>query len=290
MPTLLLVDGTALAYRAFHAIPHLSRADGTATNALFGFARLLKQLERIWKPTHRAVVFDAGTPAARLALCPEYKAQREEMPESLRSQLPLINEYLDVAAVPALRVEGEEADDVMGTAAVWAAGQGADVLLATSDKDMGQLVSPRVSMVSLTKSEARQGPAQIRERLGVPPEQVAAWLALTGDAADNISGVPGVGAKTAAKLLEEYGSLEGLRSRLADVAPDRIRESLARSLELLDRNLALTTLNCSLPVSLGWDALACRRPDWPQLIGFLDRMELTSLAREARESASDLFA
>ena len=289
MPTLLLVDGTALAYRAFHAIPDLTRRDGVAINALFGFARLLRQMELKWSPSHWAVVFDAGTPAARLALCPEYKAQRVEMPDSLRTQLDLINEFLEAAAVPVLRREGEEADDVMATAADWAAGQGADVLLATADKDLCQLVTDRVQMIPLTKAEEKQGPAQVRERLGVRPDQVAACLALTGDTADNIAGVPGIGPKTAARLLEQFDSLAGLQARLQEVEPLRIRDLLLAHADRLGRNFALTQLNRALPLELAWDVLARRKPDWTRYIEFLERMEMNSMAREAREAASSLF-
>ena len=289
MSTLLLVDGTALAYRAFHAIPDLTRRDGLAINALFGFARLLRQMENKWNPSHWAVVFDAGTPAARLALCPEYKAQRVEMPDSLRAQLDLINEYLEVAAVPVLRREGEEADDVMATAADWAAGQGGAELLATADKDLCQLVTDRVHMIPLTKADEKQGPAQVRERLGVRPDQVAACLALTGDSADNIAGVPGIGPKTAARLLEQYDSLANLQARMHEVEPARIRDLLQTHADRLVRNLALTQLNRALPLQLGWAGLARRKPDWTRYIAFLERMEMNSMAREAREAASSLF-
>ncbi len=289
MPTLLLVDGTALAYRAFHAIPDLTRRDGVAINALFGFARLLRQMELKWSPSHWAVVFDAGTPAARLALCPEYKAQRVEMPDSLRGQLDLINEFLAAAAVPVLRREGEEADDVMATAADWASGQGAEVLLATADKDLCQLVTDRVQMIPLTKAEEKQGPIQVRERLGVRPDQVAACLALTGDTADNIAGVPGIGPKTAARLLEQFDSLAGLQARMQEVEPARIRDLLLAHADRLVRNYALTQLNRALPLDLTWEVLARRKPEWTRYIEFLERMEMNTMAREAREAASSLF-
>jgi DNA polymerase-1 len=289
MPTLLLVDGTALAYRAFHAIPSLTREDGFPVNALFGFARMLRQLESAWHPTHWAVVFDAGTPEHRLRLLPSYKAQRTETPAGLQAQWPVINEYLAAASVPVLQQPGEEADDVMATAARWAERSLSDVLLATSDKDMGQLVTARVGVIPLTKSDQRQGVAETEAKVGVRPDQIVDWLALTGDAVDNIPGVPGVGPKTATALLQKFGSLAALYDRLAEVQPERIRKALDEHRAAALRNVILTRLRDDLPIALDWPGLAVRKPDWAVLVAFLERMGLKSLAREARDAANSLF-
>jgi DNA polymerase-1 len=219
--TLLLMDGAALAYRAFYAIQNLSTRAGQPTNAVFGFVRMANQLASQWRPTHRAVVFDAGLPAARMALLPSYKQQREKMPDPLRSQFPLIEEYLRRAGIPALRVAGQEADDTMASLATLAAAEEADTLLATSDKDLFQLVTDRVVIVAPTAAGGRMGPAEVCAKMGVPPALVVELLALTGDTVDNIPGVPGVGPKTAAKLLTEFGSLAGLWARLAEVAGEK---------------------------------------------------------------------
>lgn len=289
MPTLLLVDGTALAYRAFHAIPALTSADGAPVNALFGFIRMLRQMENAWRPTHWAVVFDAGTPEHRLRLLPTYKAQRVETPADLQAQWPAINEYLQVASVPVLQQSGEEADDVMATAARWAERDQSDVLLATSDKDLGQLVTSRVAIIPLTKSDQRQGVPETLAKVGVRPDQIVDWLALTGDTADNIPGVPGIGPKTATTLLQQFGSLAALYDRLPEVQPERIRKALDEHRAAALRNIVLTRLRDDLPLQLEWPSLAVRKPDWPALVAFLERMGLKSLAREARDAANSLF-
>ena len=154
--TLLLIDGTAMAYRSFYAIADLSRQDGTPTNAVYGFIKLYRNLIDTLKPSHTAVVFDAGTPQARLDLLPTYKAQRKEMPDSLRSQIEAIKEYLAVAQHPCLFQEGEEADDILGSLAVWGDAECANVLIATSDKDMFQLVNDRCRIAAMTKAPIRE--------------------------------------------------------------------------------------------------------------------------------------
>lgn len=277
---LLLMDGAAMAYRAFYAIQNLSTQAGQPTNALFGFVRMANQLFTQWRPTHRAVVFDAGLPAARMDLLPSYKQQREKMPDPLRSQFPLIEEFLRCAGIPALRIEGEEADDTMASLARHASSDAADTLLATSDKDLFQIVSERVSIVAPTASGGRMGPAEVCEKMGVPPEQIVDLLALTGDAVDNIPGVPGVGPKTAAKLLSEFGSLEGLWARLEAVASEKTRASLAAHRADVDRNVKLIRLRTDLIGRLDWDALRVQPVDVPALRTFYRAMELHSLARE----------
>ena len=211
--TFLIIDGTAVAYRAFYAIAGLTSPSGQPTNAVFGFIRMLRQLERNLRPTHRVVVFDGGLPAERVEKCPEYKAQRTPMPDDLRSQFKPMEEFLESARIPAVRVEGQEADDVMATLTRQARAQGWDVVMATSDKDMFQLVTDHVRLVAPSKANEQMGPKEVFEKTGVWPEKVVDWQALTGDTVDNIAGVPGIGAKTAARLLtiNPYGILKTLR-------------------------------------------------------------------------------
>lgn len=286
---LLLVDGLAVAYRAFHAIPALTAPDGHPTNALFGFAKMLKQLQDAWDPSHLAVVFDGGLPPARLELLPAYKAQREEMPADLARQLPCINEYLDSLRVAAVRLPGEEADDAMATLAAQARGAGLPTLMATSDKDMLQCVDDVVGVVPPVKEARRLGPAEVREKTGVSPGQVAAWLALTGDTADNIPGVPGVGPKTAAKLLQEFGTLEELWQRLGEVKSERTRSLLAQHREAVSRNLSLVTLRCDVAGLPGLEDLRVRSPDLSRLLPLLQRFGLTSLGRSYQEGELNLL-
>jgi DNA polymerase-1 len=279
---LLLVDGLAMAYRAFYAIPELTARDGRPTNALFGFIRMMQQLEQRWAPAHQLVVFDGGLPEERMARLPTYKAQRPRMPEPLFNQLGPIEEYLGVAQRAALRVLGQEADDVMATVATGAVERGMDVLIATGDKDLFQLVDEHVGMVPLSRSEARQGPAQVLEKTGVPPSLIVDWLALTGDSVDNIPGLPGVGPKTASRWLTQYGSLENLLARREEIGNVRFKAALEAGLETLARNVELLRLRRDLPIKLDWEALKAGPSDASALLRFYEKMDLESLAKPLR--------
>lgn len=277
---LLLIDGHAVAYRAFYAIRDLATRAGAPTNAVYGFIRMLQQLNRQWSPTHEVVVFDGGLPAERMELLATYKAQREAMPDALSTQFPLIEEFLEAARIPMIREDQQEADDVMATLAVEARTRGADVLLATSDKDMYQLVEDNVSIIPPTKSDVRMGPEAVREKTGVGPASIAEWLALIGDASDNIPGVPGVGPKTAAKLLNAHASIEGVYERLDDIKQDKLREALKVHRSDVLRNLQMTRLRTDLPLTMNWDAWVIRNGDYKTLHAFYKRMEFNSMAKE----------
>jgi len=280
---LLLVDGTAVAYRAFYAIAHLSTKAGRPTNAVFGFIKMLMQMDDQWKPAARAVVFDGGLPAERMEQLPTYKAQRKEMPDELRSQFEPIEQFLDCAGIPALRVEGQEADDVIATLAERESRAGRRVLIASSDKDLFQLVGGSVEMIGPQKASEKMDAEAVRQKTGVRPDQIVDWLALTGDASDNIPGVPGVGPKTAAKLLEEFGSLDVLWGEMPRVKPDRIRELLVLHQNAVRRNLGLVRLRKDIPVSLAWSDMARRPARADRLLAFYEAMEFSSLARAVRE-------
>ncbi|MFH0881186.1 MAG: 5'-3' exonuclease H3TH domain-containing protein [Lentisphaerota bacterium] len=282
-PILLLVDGTAVAYRAFYAIAELSMHDGRPTNALFGFIRMLQQLEHIWKPGYCAVVFDGGLPEERLALLPEYKAQREAMPDSLRGQFPLIEEFLACRGIPSIRVQGEEADDVLASMAKKAVEQSWDVLMATSDKDMFQTVSDRVGIVSPSKTGDRMGPQEVFVKTGVYPSLIVDWQALTGDTVDNIPGVPGIGPKTAAKLLGQFGSLDQLWSRLGEVDSVRIRSLLEAHKDAVQRNLAMMKLKTDLSGFPDWTAMKWMPADGARMNPFYEKMELHSFVEKGRD-------
>lgn len=287
--SLLLVDGLAVVYRAFHAIPALSTKSGEPTNALFGFIKMLRQLEEQWRPTHRAVVFDGGLPAARLSLLPEYKAQRDPMPEALRVQLEPINTFLRLAGWASIRPEQEEADDALATLARRAEQAGGRTVIASSDKDLLQLVNEVIQVVPPTKDAVPLGPIEVRAKLGVNPDQVVDLLALVGDSADNIPGVPGIGPKTAAQLLGDFHDLNHLWTRLEDVRPERIRELLRTHRTQAERNVALMQLRTDLPDLPEVQALASRRPDLDGLADFLADRELHSLAKLYREMELELF-
>lgn len=280
---LILVDGTAALYRAYFAIRGLSTHAGQPTNAVFGFIRMLRQLRAVWQPTHWAVVFDGGTPAARRELLVEYKAQRPPMPDGLRDQVPLSEEYLELSGVAWVRREGQEADDVLASIAAWAEPGAGEILVATGDKDLMQLVGGKLSLVALTGKADATDSEGVRLKTGVAPHQVVEWLALVGDSSDNIPGVPGVGPKTAARLLTEYGSLDAVWSRLGELPSDKLRQALAGARELVRRNVALIRLRRDIENELGWDELVVRDPDAGKLLRYFERLEFKSLAQELRE-------
>lgn len=247
MSTLLLVDGTAVAYRAFFAVKNLSAPDGHPTNALFGFVRLLKNLADAIQPDKIVVTFDGGSPAHRLEKCPAYKGQRAPMPDDLRSQLPLLDDFLDHAGIPHFRIPSQEADDVLATLADDAAQKGWSVRIATSDKDLMQLVTPAIHLVAPSKDLAVLDPPAVKTRTGVEPSQIVHWLALIGDVADNIPGVTGIGPATAAKLLAEYGTLDAVYAALPSFSSASLRAKLENARPVTDLNIDLMTLDRHVP-------------------------------------------
>jgi len=240
---LLIVDGHAYAYRAFHAIRELRSPAGQPTNAIYGFVKMLEKMRAAIAPTHLVVVWDGGLNAERLAALPDYKAQRPEMPEDLRPQLDDIGRFLVAAGVAGYCREGVEADDYIATLARKAATAGWNVVIASSDKDFMQLVSPKVGLLNPNdKTGVIWGQDQVMAKTGVAPAQVADWLALMGDAVDNIPGVAGVGPKTAADLLQQFGSAEALLVRLDEVKSEKLRTALRNSAEVVRRNQKLVRL------------------------------------------------
>ncbi len=244
MNRLLIIDGHAYAYRAFHAIRDLRSPSGQPTNAIYGFIKMLDKMRQSLAVTHLMVVWDGGLSDKRLAALPGYKAQRPDMPDALRGQLDELGEYLGAAGLPAYCAEGIEADDYIGCLARKAAGTGWNVVIASSDKDFMQLVTDRVGLLNPNdKSGEIWGREQVVAKAGVAPESVAEWLALMGDAVDNIPGVPGVGPKTAAALLQQFGSVAQLFSRLGDVKSEKLRAALQGAMADVQRNLDLVRLH-----------------------------------------------
>lgn len=282
MNKLILVDGLACVYRSFYAVKGLTRADGVPVNALYGFILQLESVLREINPSHIGVLFDGGLSEQRTAILPDYKAQRPPMPEELKSQLPLINEFLDAVGMYWFLADGIEADDAIA-AMVW---QFADVAeetyVVTSDKDMFQLINDKVSMLLPGKDKKMLDVAGVIAKTGVEPAQIVDWLAMVGDASDNIQGVPGVGAKTAAKLLQEYGSLDGIMQNVDSIGREKTRASLIASKEILRRNVELITLK---DVNCGADEqeLVYRPHFGAGLEAFLTRMEFGSMVDRLRE-------
>jgi DNA polymerase-1 len=252
MLRLLIVDGHAYAYRAFHAIRSLRAPSGRPTNAVYGFIKMLDKLRATLSPTHLLVVWDGGLSADRMAALPGYKAQRPEMPADLAEQMDEIVAYLGAAGVASYCEDGVEADDYIACIARRAAREGVETVIASSDKDFMQLVAPGIGLVNPNdKSESVWGAEQVRVKSGVEPGQIVDWLALVGDSVDNIPGVPGVGPKTAADLLNQFGSVASLYARLGEVKSERLRTALQDSAAAVRRNVELVRLKDELPCQ--WD-------------------------------------
>jgi len=259
---LLIIDGHAYAYRAFHAIRSLRSPSGRPTNAIYGFVKMLAKMRSAIEPTHLIVVWDGGLSAQRVSVLPEYKAQRPAMPDDLKPQLDEIVGYLQAAGVASFCREGVEADDYIACQARRAAEAGMTVVIASSDKDFMQLVSARIGLLNPNdKSEAVWTDEQVRARSGVEPSQILDWLSLSGDSVDNIPGVPGVGPKTAAALLKQFGSIAQLYARLGEVKSDKMRAALRDAADIVQRNRELIRLRDELPCEFSPDALAGKAAD-----------------------------
>jgi DNA polymerase-1 len=258
----MIVDGHAYAYRAFHAIRGLRSPSGVATNAIYGFVKMLAKMRAAVRPTHLIVVWDGGLSATRMAALPEYKAHRPEMPDDLKPQLDEIVSYLKAAGIASFCRDGVEADDYIACLARRASDAGMTVVIASSDKDFMQLVSARVGLLNPNdKSETVWTDEQVRAKSGVDSSQIVDWLSLMGDAVDNIPGVPGVGPKTAADLLKQFGSVAELFQRLDEVKSEKIRGALRGSVEAVRRNLTLVRLQDDLPCDFSPAELAGKPAD-----------------------------
>ena len=214
---LILVDGSSYLFRAYHAPPHLTNSRGEATGAIYGVVNMLKSLLRQYQPEQMAVVFDAKGPTFRNDMYSEYKAHRPPMPDDLRSQIEPLHRIIEAMGLPLLCVSGVEADDVIGTLARQASQQGRHTLISTGDKDMAQLVDQHVTLIN-TMTNTLLDPQGVVDKFGIPPELIIDYLALMGDKVDNIPGLPGVGEKTAAALLQGLGSIEQIYQQLDKVA------------------------------------------------------------------------
>jgi len=269
--TLVLIDGSSFLYRAFHALPDLSNSQGEPTGAIFGVANMLRKLLADYPKAHVGLVFDAPGRNFRDDLYAEYKAHRPPMPDNLRAQLGLLDELVQAMGFPVLRVPGVEADDVIGTLARQGERQGFKVVISTGDKDMAQLVSDNVTLEDTMKN-ARMDSAGVAEKFGVPPALIVDYLALMGDSSDNIPGVPKCGPKTAAKWLNEFGSLDALMERAGEVG-GKVGESLRASLETIPLSRQLATIKCDVELDLGPEDLHMGEPDLAKQKELFTRLE-----------------
>jgi len=283
MPKLILIDGSSYLYRAFHALPPLSNANGEPTGALFGVVNMLRATLKA-KPEYLAFVSDAPGPTFRDALYAQYKAHRPPMPDDLRAQVEPMLAIVAALGFPILRVPGVEADDVIGTLAVQAQALGIEVLVSTGDKDMAQLVSSHVTLVN-TMSNTVMDSDGVMEKFGVRPEQIIDFLALTGDTVDNVPGVPKCGPKTAAKWLAEYSTLDGVIAN-ADKVGGKIGESLREALPRLPLSRELVTIKTDVPLEFGPTDLAQRDADTAQLRELYTRYEFKAALKELDAAAA----
>ena len=281
--TLYLVDGSSYLYRAFHALPPLSNSRGEPTGAVYGVLNMLLKFLKDEHPARIAVVFDASGPTFRDALFEQYKAHRPPMPDELRAQVEPLLEAVQGLGLPLLRISGVEADDVIGTLTRTARAQGLQVRVSTGDKDMAQLVDDGVTLIN-TMSGSVMDRAGVKAKFDVWPEQVIDYLALVGDSADNIPGIPKVGPKTAAKWLGQYGTLDELLTKAEEV-PGKVGESLREHQGILPLSRELATIRCDVELGVAFDSLRLGEPNRETLHALFQRMELRSLARQYAPAA-----
>ena len=281
---LILVDGSTYVFRAYHALPPLSTSDGRPTGAVKGVAAMLRKLVKDFPGSPVVAVFDAKGKTFREDMYPEYKANRPPMPEDLQAQIQPIHDIARALGMPLLILAGVEADDVIGTLARQAAAAGRSTLISTGDKDLTQLVGEHVRLLD-TMTEREMDRAAVIEKHGVPPERIADYLALMGDAVDNIPGVPKVGPKTAAKWLNQYGSLDELMAR-ADEIKGKIGENLRASLKQLPLSRALATIKCDLDLQLGLEDLAPPKADRAALKALFQKCEFKTWLAELEGEAA----
>jgi DNA polymerase-1 len=288
---LLIIDGHAYAYRAFFAIRSLSSPTGEATNAIYGFIRMMtKMVERV-QPSHVIVVWDGGLAEERMTLLPEYKAHRPEMPANLRPQLDQIVAYLRAANVYSFLKDLCEADDCIAALTRQATAAGMEVVIASSDKDFMQLVSPEVKLLNPhDRSDTLFGVDEVRRKTGVEPTQIVDWLSLIGDSVDNIPGVAGVGPKTATDLLRQFGSIEELYRRLSEVGSDRLRCNLQGSAELVRRNQKLVRLKEETPCEVSLEVLTIKPGNEVALRQLFMGWGFRKLLSELEKSSADFFS
>lgn len=292
---LLLVDGHYYVYRSFFAIRNLSNSHGEPTNAIYGFIKTLRRMVKDLQPELGAVIWDEGLPARRTELQPAYKETRAEMPEAMRPQLTFIQKIVPLLGFASLSLPDTEADDLMASYACAAVQEKIDVVLATNDKDLFQLVADGVKVYTTNKADlsspketfALLGNDSVQRKWGVPPGQIGDVLCLIGDAVDNIPGVPGLGPKNAASLLRESGGLEALLANLAAVKNERMREKLVQGRAQILQNREMVKLDTDLPLPAPLAALQIR-PRHDELVESLARCEFKSLLQEIKEDAAKL--
>jgi DNA polymerase-1 len=282
-----LVDGNSQAYQAYYAIKSgLSAPDGSPTNAVYGFTSMLQKILREKKPDYIAVAFDTAAPTFRHKAFTDYKANRKPMPDDLVPQLDVIRQVLDAYRIPVFSVDGYEADDVLGTLAFAVAREGLTAVIVTRDKDALQLLGPRV-MVWDNKKDSYLTVDTLKEEMQIAPSQVVEMMALSGDATDNVPGVPGIGPKTALTLIQRFGSLDNVLAHVGEVPGEKTRENIRAHEAAARQSKDLVTIDTSVPLDLDFDALKLSAPDKAALADIFRRLDFRSMLSALAETATD---
>ncbi len=282
--TLLLVDGSSYLYRAFHALPELKSPRGEPTGAIHGVLSMLKRLSAEHGAAARACVFDAKGKTFREDAYPQYKANRPSMPEDLASQIEPLKEAVAALGWSVLTEPGVEADDVIATLAEQARREGWNCIISTGDKDLAQLVDERVTLVN-TMSNERLDALGVQQKFGVTPAQIVDYLSLTGDAVDNVPGVEKVGPKTAAKWLQQFGSLDEVMAHAGEI-PGAVGENLRKALDWLPKGRELLTVKRDVKLAVGLSDLGARDADAGKLAEFFERYGMKTMLREIQGHAA----
>jgi DNA polymerase-1 len=282
---LLLVDGHYYLYRSFYAIRGLKNSRGEPTNAIYGFIKAIRKMLADVKPDRAAVIWDCGLPARRVELQPAYKQNRTSMPDDLCPQEDWLQEKITLLGVASLYVQNTEADDLIASYARAAHRDGADVVIATNDKDILQTVSSSIHIYSTLKTDIKEGsfallgPDEVRGKWGVNASQIADVLTLTGDASDNIPGVPGIGDKTAVSLINQHDSIEKILANPAIIENPRLREKITTNRELILANREMVRLDDDLTLPEPWESLEIR-PQYPELVAALRDCDFKTLVKD----------
>ena len=274
------MDASSYIYRAFHALPKFTTKEGFPTGAIYGFTKMLLSLINKKKVKYMAVCFDSKTPTFRHRQFAEYKQNRPPMPEDLHSQLPKIGQILDAFHLVCFQMDGYEADDILATLVSKLKNNFDKILIVTSDKDMLQLVTEKINVLNSFQEGGLLDPAKVKEKIGASPEKIPDLLALIGDSVDNIAGVPGIGKKTAKRLIDEFGFLEDVIASKEKIRNQKIRENLEKNSNLALNNKKLLILEKNVPIEVNADRLMVTNPDWKLLSRIFEDLQFKKFAKE----------
>ncbi|NPA12878.1 MAG: 5'-3' exonuclease [Aquificae bacterium] len=278
---LILIDGSSYLYRAFYALPPLTSPSGIPTGAVYGFVRIVSKLLKEYSPEYIAVVFDLPSKTFRHETYTEYKANRRETPDQLKVQIPIIKEILKLWGIKILEMEGYEADDIIATVSKMAKENGFNVLIITPDKDMTQLIDSQINILNPITNEVINT-EKVEEKYGIKPSQFVDFLAIVGDSVDNIKGVKGVGEKTAKKLLNQYGSIEGIYQNIESLKP-KLKEAFLEAKDRLEENRFLVKLKDDIPLDFTLEDLKKEKADLLKLKEKFEQLNFKTLLKEIQK-------